>query len=75
MKKLTNFIRKVLKDSNKEYHHYPNISCEKPVIKTNTHFPLLPKKSTLSFNTTDTNNLTSAALNQRKSNDIYYKEM
>ena len=61
-KQLTNSISKVLKDPRKEHHHYPNITCGKPTIKTNTHFPPLPAKSTLSTNTTYTNNLTFAAL-------------
>ena len=51
-KKLAYSISKLLKDSSKEYDHYPNITCEKPAIKTNIHFPLLPTKSTLSTNKT-----------------------
>ena len=46
-KKLANFVSKILKYPNTKYHDYPNITCEKPSIKTNTHFPLLPTKSTL----------------------------
>ena len=49
----------------KERHHCPNITCEKPVIKTNTRFPPLPTKSTSSTNTTYTNNLTSTVQTPR----------
>ena len=46
-KKLANFISKILKDPKKDLHYYPNITYDQPVIKTNTHFPPLPTKSTL----------------------------
>ena len=45
--KLANFISEILKDPKKDLHYYPNTTYDQPVIKTNTHFPPLPTKSTL----------------------------
>ena len=64
-KKLANFISKILKDPKKDLHYYPNITYDQTVIKTNTHFPPLPTKSTLSTITAYTNNLTSTTLTPR----------
>ena len=61
-KKLANSISKILKDPKKDLHHYPNITYDQSVIKSNTHFPPLPTKSMLSTITTYTNILTSTTL-------------
>ena len=47
-KKLVTSISGILKDPKKDLHHYPNVTYDQPVTKTNTHFPSLPTKSTLS---------------------------
>ena len=64
-KKLANSISKILKDPKKDLHHYPNITYDQSVIKSNTHFPPLPTKSMLSTITTYTNILTSTTLTTR----------
>ena len=47
-KKLADSISEILRDPKKGFHHYPNITYDQPVVKTNTYFLLLPTKSTLS---------------------------
>ena len=64
-KKLTDSISETLKDPNKDLHYYPNITNDQPVIKTNTHFPLLSTMSMLSTITAYTNNLTTTTLTPR----------
>ena len=61
-KKLADSISDILKEPKKDLYHYPNITYDQPVIKTNTHFPLLPTKSMLSTNTAYINNLTTTML-------------
>ena len=89
-KKLADSISEILKDPKKDLHHYPNITYDQPVIKTHTHFPLLPTKSMLSTITAYTNNLTTngntsiqicppekyrSSKSQRKSNGSYSKKL
>ena len=64
-KRLSNSISEILKDLKKDLHHYLNINCDKPVVKTNTHFPPLPTNSTPSTITAYTNKITSATLTLR----------
>ena len=59
-KKLANSIHEIVKDPKKDLQHYPNITYDQPVIKTNTHFPPLPTKSMLSTIKVYTNNLTNS---------------
>ena len=61
-KKLADSISEILKDPKKDLHHYPNITYDQPVIKTHTHFPLLPTKFMLSTITAYTNNLTTTTV-------------
>ena len=64
-RKLADSISEILKHPKKDLHHYPNIIYDQAVIKTNTHFPLLPTKSMLSTITAHTNNLTTTRLTPR----------
>ena len=50
----------MVKDPKKDLQHYPNITYDQPVIKTNTHFPPLPTKSMLSTIKVYTNNFTNS---------------
>ena len=60
--KLANSISEISKDPKIDLHHYPNITYDQPVIKTNTNFPSLPTKSMISTITAYPNNLTSTTL-------------
>ena len=55
----------MLEDHKKDLHHYPIITYDQPVIKTNTHFPLLPTKSMLLIITAYANSLTTTTLTPR----------
>ena len=47
-KKLANSISDILKGPPRDLHHYPNITYDQPVIKTNIHFPPILTNSMLS---------------------------
>ena len=64
-KKLVNSISVILKRPQIDFHPYPSITFDQPVIKTNTHFPPLSTKSMLTTIKVYTNNVTTTTLAPR----------